>query len=95
MMPVSCQLGYENYGTLIRVSFRIQMMKYPERSDIPREPNLTSPVTMLRGYRGIWNALWKKLGIRTIRDLLFFFQRETTNVPGNSWIFRNLKLSPK
>ena len=51
-------------------------MKYPERSDIPRQPTLTSPVTLLRGYRGIWNAPLQKLGIRTIRDLLFFFPRD-------------------
>ncbi len=54
---------------------RIQDMKYPERTDIPRRPELTSPVSLLRGYRGLWNTPLEKLGIRTIRDLLFFFPR--------------------
>ncbi len=50
-------------------------MKYPERTDVPRKPTLTSPVSLLGGYRGLWNAPMEKLGIATIRDLLFFFPR--------------------
>ncbi|MEC9096514.1 MAG: ATP-dependent DNA helicase RecG [Planctomycetota bacterium] len=51
-------------------------MKYPERTDVPHKPTLTSPVTLLRGWRGLWNGPLQKLGIHTIRDLLFFFPRD-------------------
>ncbi|MBA62088.1 MAG: ATP-dependent DNA helicase RecG [Planctomycetaceae bacterium] len=51
-------------------------MKYPERTDVPRKPTLTSPVSLLRGYRGLWSSPLEKLGVGTIRDLLFFFPRD-------------------
>jgi len=51
-------------------------MSYPERTDIPPEVSITSPVTMLPGFHSTWTSRLAKLHLHTIGDLLFFFPRD-------------------
>jgi ATP-dependent DNA helicase RecG len=43
------------------------------RTAVPR--NLDAPVSVLKGVKGVTAARFQKLGVRTVRDLLFYFPR--------------------
>ena len=59
----------------------------PHPPPVPQGPSLTDPITVLRGFGPAIAERLESLGVRTIRDLLYFFPRkhidfsQTTSIP--------------